>query len=297
MARYSSQSGTLRIETLTLRLTKLSECHCVEVSFVAARTLDLLDDLIAHGRVAITTAEAADALAIPRDQVRVRMHRYVQQGRVIAPGRGLWVPVPPQHRVYGALPGLELIDLLMRHLDRDYYVGWLSAAEVHGAAHQAPQVLQVAVSSPVADRTFGRIRFQFATRARVVDVPREQRTAPSGRVWVATPATTALDLVDDPARSGGLSNAATVIAELAADNRLTDEAIADAARHFPITTIRRVGRLLDSLDLPALAGGLERLASEHRRAPITALDRRLAAEGPTDHRWRVAVNTELDPDL
>jgi len=149
----------------------------------------------------------------------------------------------------------------------------------------------------VQDRTLGRVRLQFATRARVVDVPREQRTAPTGRVWVATPATTVLDLVDDPDRSGGLSNAATVIAELADDNRLTDEAMAEAARHFPITTIRRVGRLLDSLDLAPLTGGLERLASEHRRAPITALDRRSPPEGPTDHRWRVAVNMQIDPDL
>ena len=264
---------------------------------MVARTLDLLDDLVAHGRAAITTAEAADALDIPEDQVRVRMHRYVQQGRVIAPARGLWVPVPPQHRIYGSLPGLQLIDLLMRHLERDYYVGWLSAAEVHGAAHQAPQALQVAVSAPVQDRTFGRVRLQFAIRARVAEVPREQRTASTGRFWVATPATTALDLVDDPDRSGGLSNAATVIAELADEGKLTADALENAARHFPITTVRRLGRLLDTIDLPALNGGLERLASEHRRSPITALDRHGAPEGPVDHRWRVAVNTEIDPDL
>lgn len=264
---------------------------------MAVRTLDLLDDLVSHGRAAITTAEAADALGIPHDQVRVRMHRYVRQGRVISPARGLWVPVAPQHRVFGSLPGLQLIDVLMRHLDRDYYVGWLSAAEVYGAAHQAPQVLQVAVSAPVADRTLGRVRLQFATRARVADVPREQRSAATGRVWVATPATTALDLVDDPEQSGGLSNAATVIAELADDRRLTDHALADAARHFPTTTVRRLGRLLDSLDLPALTGGLQQLADEHRRAPVTALDPRRATGGLLDHRWRIAVNTELDPDL
>jgi len=269
----------------------------VEVRTVATRTLDLLDDLVAHGRAAITTADAADVLGIPQDQVRVRMHRYVRQGRVIAPARGLWVPVPPQHRVYGALPGLQMIDLLMVHLGRDYYVGWLSAAEVHGAAHQAPQALQVAVSAPVPDRTFGRVRLQFATRARVADVPREQAAVATGLVWVASPATTALDLVDDPDRSGGLSNAATVIAELADDEKLTDDALAHAAAHFPITTVRRLGRLLDAFDLPALTGGLERLASEHRRAPITALDRHRAPDGPVDHRWRVAVNTEIDPDL
>lgn len=264
---------------------------------MAARTLDLLDDLVAHGRAAITTAEAAESLGIPQDQVRVRMHRYVQQGRVIAPARGLWVPVPPQHRVYGSLPGLQMIDLLMGHLGRDYYVGWLSAAEVHGAAHQAPQVLQVAVGVPVDDRTFGRVRIQFAVRGRVAAVPRAQRTTATGRVWVATPATTALDLVDDPDRSGGLSNAATVIAELADDGNLTDDALAETAGYFPITTVRRLGWLLDSLDLPALTGGLERLAGEHRRAPITALDRRRAPEGLVDQRWRVAVNMQIDPDL
>jgi hypothetical protein len=80
-----------------------------------------------------------------------------------------------------------------------------------------------------------------------------------------------------------------VIAELADGDRLTDDAIADAARHFPITTIRRLGRLLDSLDLAPLTGGLEQLASEHRRAPITALDARSPPDGPLDHRWRVAV--------
>ncbi len=106
----------------------------------------------------------------------MRMHRYVQQGRVIAPAGGLWVPVPPQHRIYGSLPGLQLIDLLMRHLERDYYVGWLSAAEVHGAAHQA---LQVAVSAPVQDRSFGRVRLQFAIRARVAEVPRSAPPRPA----------------------------------------------------------------------------------------------------------------------
>jgi hypothetical protein len=80
-----------------------------------------------------------------------------------------------------------------------------------------------------------------------------------------------------------------VIAELADGDRLTDDSIADAARHFPITTIRSLGRLLDSLDLAPLTGGLEQLASEHRRAPIIALDARNHPDGPFDHRWRVAA--------
>jgi len=36
------------------------------------------------------------------------------------------------------------------------------------------------------------------------------------------------------------------------------------AGHFLIITVRRLGRLLDLLDLTALTGGRQRLASEHR---------------------------------
>ena len=36
---------------------RLLRCHCVEVITVAARTLDLLADLVARGRATITTAK------------------------------------------------------------------------------------------------------------------------------------------------------------------------------------------------------------------------------------------------
>jgi len=38
---------------------------------------------------------------------------------------------------------LDFIDQLMKHLGRSYCVGLLSAAEIHGADQQRPQVFQV----------------------------------------------------------------------------------------------------------------------------------------------------------
>jgi predicted transcriptional regulator of viral defense system len=108
-----------------------------------------LDDLLAHGRHAVTTEEASHILGVPRDQVRVRMNRYAHAARVFSPARGLWVLVPPEFRTWTVVPGLHFIDAMMGHLGRAYYVGWLSAAEVHGSAHQRPQVLQVAVETHV----------------------------------------------------------------------------------------------------------------------------------------------------
>ena len=51
--------------------------------------------------------------------------------RLFSPSRGLWVAIPAKYRTWGAPPAVEFVDQLLTHLERDYYVGWLSAAEIH----------------------------------------------------------------------------------------------------------------------------------------------------------------------
>jgi len=59
---------------------------------------DLADGLLAHGRSAVTTTEAAEILGVPKDQVRVRLNAGVHAGRLFSPSRGLWVAIPPKYR-------------------------------------------------------------------------------------------------------------------------------------------------------------------------------------------------------
>jgi hypothetical protein len=54
-----------------------------------------------------------------------------------------------------------------------------------------------------------------------------------GRVTVATPAVTVLDLVEAPASGGGLGNVATVIGDLMLAGAIDSDALADAAAHYP----------------------------------------------------------------
>ena len=44
----------------------------------------------------------------------------------------------PEFRSWGVVPASHFIGALMKHLGHDYYVGYLSATEVLGSAHQAP---------------------------------------------------------------------------------------------------------------------------------------------------------------
>jgi predicted transcriptional regulator of viral defense system len=260
------------------------------------RASSLADWLLAHGRTSITTSEAADLLGIPDGQVRTRLFEPARRNELVSPARGFWVPVPAAYRSWGAPPGLHIVDDLMRHLGRQYYVGWLSAAEIHGSAHQRPQVFQVAVDAHVADRAVGRTRFDFAVRANAGALPRVRTEVPTGFAWVASPELTVLDLCADPARAAGLSNAATVLAELVEDGRVDVDELARLSRDFPAAVGRRAGWVLD-LVAPELDTDPLATAVRNRSAVPTALRPDLPDRGATDTRWQVRVNGEVEPDL
>lgn len=258
---------------------------------------DLADWLLAHGRSAVTTKEAAEILGVPKEQVRVRLNAAVHAGRLFSPGRGLWVAIPAKYRTWGAPPAVEFVDQLMTHLDRDYYVGWLSAAEIHGAAHQRPQALQVAVDRPVQDRSFGRSHLRFARQSRVNALPRQRHNVESGHVWVSTPDLTAADLVDRPELGGGLSNVATVLFDLAEATVLDPENLARLASGFSSTAVRRLGYLLELVQAPLDTTPLEHAATALPLPRPALLDPHLPRHGTIDPRWGIAINTDVEPDL
>ena len=256
------------------------------------RPADLVDWLLAHGRSAVTTTEAAALLGVDPAEVRVRLHRH--RDAFVMPARGLWVVIPPEYREWGAPEGVEVVDLLMRHLHVDYYVGWLSAASLHGAGHHAPQVFQVATSRDVRDRHVGRTAFTFLTRTAAAALPHQQRPTRSGTAAVSPPEVTALDLATDIALGGGIDNVATVILGLAEEG-LDLGLVASLADHFPAASVRRLGWILENL-------GEHRADDLHHgavsRAPTPAL---LNPAGPvrgrTDPRWRLRLNTEVEAEF
>jgi predicted transcriptional regulator of viral defense system len=259
------------------------------------RPANLADWMLARGRSSATTAELSELLGLAPDLVRVRLNPYVHRGQWVSPARRLWVPVPVEYRLWGAPEGIEIIDTMMRHLDVLYYVGWLTAAALHGAAHHAPQVFQVAVSRHVAHRQVGRTRFRFATRENVPALPVIERTTRSGVARVSTPEVTVLDLASDLALAGGIDNAATVILGLAEDG-LDVVALAELSRIFPAAAVRRTGWILETIggrdDLQPLA---EAARSRKEAASL------LAAPGPksgtTDRRWSLRVNADVDAEF
>ncbi len=183
---------------------------------------------------------------------------------------------------------------MMRHLDRRYYVGLLSAAEIHGAAHQRPQVFQVMVDKMLRNRDHGRARLRFFVNRRIDDIPTVTSRTRTGDILVSTPEATALDLVTRPLDSAGLDNVATILVELVEDQMLDPIELAKVAEHFPVATVHRLGWLLDTFTEDFDSGPLAALVGS---GSVTALDSQAGRRGTIDQRWRLIVNREIEPDV
>ena len=116
-----------------------------------------------------TQAEAETERSFVAAQTALR--RLKKQGRIVSPRRGFYVIVPPEYRATASPPASWFIDELMRYLEQPYYVGLLSAAAIHGAAHQQPMVFQVLTSKPTREMRAGKVAIQFSMSSKVEQMP------------------------------------------------------------------------------------------------------------------------------
>ena len=254
-----------------------------------------LDALQASGRYTFTRAEAIKALGVSSIALKNALWRVAKTGRLASPRRGFYVIVPPEYRVAGSLPASWFIRDLMDYLGRPYYVGLLTAASLHGAAHQAPQEFQVVTDRPLGVIEVGRVRIRFVKKAHLGRTPTVGVKTPTGEIRVSTPEATALDLVRYQEHCGGLSNVATVLRELAErldGNQLMRVAQADGE----VAYAQRLGYLLDLVGRDEVAHALRDCVAA--RAPrVTPLSPGQPMTGARrDARWRVAVNEEVERD-
>lgn len=252
-------------------------------------------DLAARGRHHFTTKEAAAALGNSIPAVRAALRRLKAKGEVADPFQGFYVIVPPEYRRLGCLPADQFVPELMQHLGEPYYVALLSAAELHGAAHQRPQAFQVMVKTNRRAIECGDVRVQFIARKDMESTSVVEKKTPRGFLRVASPEATALELVGYAGQSGGLDNVASVLAELveAID---PDRLVSECARS-PVAWVQRLGYLLDLSDHRDLADKLAPSVVTRAKdvAPLVRAKSRSGA--PRDGRWKLAVNAVVEPDL
>lgn len=256
---------------------------------------DFVDGLPSEGRYTFTLDQVSAEVDASTVALQTAIRRMKKKGRLVSPRRSFFVIVPPEYRSTGAPPPSWFIDDLMRHMQRPYYVGLLSAAALHGAAHQQPQVFQVVTSLPMAPLTAGRARVEFFRRRSIERVATQKMTTPTGYMNVSTPETTAFDLLRHVHAAGHLSNVATVLAELG--ETIQSERLIEAASLASLPEIRRAGYLFQLVGREELAEALEKAAAAYWAKP-SRLRPDVSDDGaPLDTRWSLFINEDVEPEL
>jgi len=254
-----------------------------------------LEDLQSEGRYHFTTAQAVEALGVNLLATRAALRRLKQKGWIADPYRGFHVIVPPEYRNLGCRPADQFIPFLMEHLDEPYYVGLLSAARYHGAAHQSPMVFQVVLPKPRRGLHCGQVQVEFIAKKNMEATTVIERNTHSGTIRIASPEATALELVGYVNRCGYLDNVATVLMELA--ESVDGENLAREARQAPTAWVQRLGHLLCFVKAESLAAHLLPVLSQQRVFTVALAPWKESTDAPRDPKWDVAINEKVKPDL
>lgn len=225
--------------------TAMTESRAPRRRGVVAR---LLDQREAQGRVLFTSSELAEEGELSLLAVRRQLaHLGARVARL--PGRPeAFLLVAPEHRERGAPPALWWLDAYMDLRQQPYYVGLLSAAELHGSSQQAVQVVQVLTNKVTRPMLIGRLRLEFHVKKAVELTPTVQPPGMRSPIAVSTPEATAVDLIEYGHSIGGVARAADVIAGMAPVLTVAGlrRALAPDPRH---PAHQRLGYILQTLGL------------------------------------------------
>jgi predicted transcriptional regulator of viral defense system len=248
-----------------------------------------------QGKYFFTRAEAGAVADTSDAAIKMTLYRLKMSGDIVSLRRDFFVVVPREYRAAGCPPASWFVDDLMRHLGRRYYVSLLSAAALYGAGHQQPLAFQVMVDASERVMEVGRVRIDCHLTSLFDGAATSTIQTETGTMQVATPETTAFDLVRFPAACGYWSNIATVLAELA--ERLDALTLAACAEHMARTDVQRLGWLLDLIERPDLANALAATVVGKRLLPTPLSGGRPVKNAVLDARWHVLVNDAVEPDL
>lgn len=252
------------------------------------------------GRPTFSIADVKEEF--PNTSVRVitsELYRLSKQSIIVSVYKCFYTVMPVQYSARGVVPPLYYIDQLMSYLGKPYYISLLSAAELHGAAHQRPQKFSVTTILPKTT-TSSQYNNQLMWNYRR-EIPENllmQKNSETSRVKFSSPELTAVDLVQYNQLIGGLSMAATVLEELLeyTDFNKQFETLLSVTN---IPTLQRLGYIAEViLEETEQANTLfNLLKSNNKRMKKVPLDSDHSTDGcQIDNRWNVIINQTIEPD-
>lgn len=259
-----------------------------------------VEDQLAQGNYSFTAKHLKKDKSHKTDiSIKRALSRLVEHNKIISIYKGFYIIIPPAYKRMKVLPPIMFVDSLMTFLGRPYYVSLLSAAAIHGAAHQQPQISYVCTTFPSLRATKKKgIAVKYISKRKF---PKEyiiQKKTDSGYVNVSSPILTCVDIINYNKTIGGLNRAATIINELSEVINVEDinRGILNIGGK---TDLQRLGYIweyeVSRLELAnELFFLLKELQTNLRSCKLN--NSKENKDGKIQNRWKINVNTTIEID-
>jgi predicted transcriptional regulator of viral defense system len=182
----------------------------------------------------------------------------------------------------------------MQHHKQPYYVALLSAAALYVAAHQQPQIFQVMTNKSLRSTKVGRTKIEFIVKKDIEKSIITKKQTETGFMNVATPETTAFDLVRYVDRVGSLNSIATILTELS--EAIDSKKLVGVAQNEKLINVQRLGYLLEKYGVKKITEPLLVWFAKQqvRFVPLrTDKDYRHSAK---NKNWKILINEKIEVD-
>lgn len=249
-------------------------------------------------RYTFTQNELQDKFAKDKNALQMALNRFKRKGRIVRVRNGFYVIVPPEYAAQGILPAPLFVHELMQFLQKSYYVGLYSAAELHGSAHQKPQSFILVTEKPTIRRIqVKRVIINFVLKKKMPAEGIIKIKTDTGYINVSNPILTAVDLVQFERQSGGFYRMLEILEELSESFREQDVQTI-LKNDIPASVLQRFGYLcerhLNCIDI-------DRIVSDHlakgKMYPVPLSPAESSRAGSINKNWQVIENVDLEKVL
>ena len=258
---------------------------------------DYLRALRSNGRYAFTVDDLFKNVPKTVKNLRKDLDRLREKGEIVNIRREFYTILPDEYRNMGAVPTEFYIDYLMKHLEKQYYVGLFSAAMFLGAAHQQPQEFFVISESPKPRTVMNNnLRINFISKKNFPVYGIENRKTETGYFRMSGPELTFLDLIYLEQSMGGFSRIITILEELSENISISGmkEALMN---NFTLSTIQRAGYIAEEVLINNKLATLFENNLSKRKTQMVLLKSSGDKEGQVNEKWKIIANSQIQGDL
>lgn len=256
-----------------------------------------IDQLQSKGYYTFLKSDLIQRPGLSAAAIELSLNRLLKKKRIALIRQGFYIIVPIEYQTNGILPAAWFIHPLMEYLKLPYYVALLSAAAIHGAAHQKAQEFQVMTNKSLRTVHARGLRIRFFKKSDLnIKMGIERIKTENGYIKTSIPERTALDLFRYVRQIGGLNRAATVIEELS-EKIDSSRLLSNAQEEKSLCFIQRLGFVMDLLGFENLT---EKLSSwlKTKKPAKTLLEPALPINTESfSSKWRLYVNSDISTDI